>query len=76
VHARTAQHIATGNGIVMQASQAGQFLGPLALAWAASRFGGLGHTLWLLLVFAAGSALCGLALRRIEPAGNVRPAAS
>lgn len=76
VHARTPQHIATGNGIVMQASQAGQFLGPLALAWMASRLGGLGHTLWLLLAFAAGSALCGLALRRIEPGTDARAPAS
>ena len=39
VHARTPQHIGTGNGIVMQASQIGQFFAPLALAWIATRFG-------------------------------------
>jgi MFS family permease len=66
VHAKTAQHIATGNGIVMQGSQFGQFLGPLALAWIASRFGDWSATLWPLLAFAAGAALCGLALGRIE----------
>jgi MFS family permease len=66
VHARTPQHISTGNGMVMQASQIGQFCGPIALAWLATRFGGWGATLWAMLVFAAGGALCGLALTRIE----------
>ena len=66
VHARTPRHIGTGNGLVMQASQAGQFAGPLALAWLASHFGGWGATLWAMLAFAAGGALCGLALGTIE----------
>jgi len=66
VHARTPQHIGTGNGIVMQASQVGQFLGPLALAWIATRFGGWEASLWVLLAFAAGAALCGVAIGAIE----------
>jgi len=66
VHARTPQHIGTGNGIVMQASQIGQFLGPLALAWIATRFGGWEASLWVLLAFAAGAALCGVAIGTIE----------
>lgn len=66
VHARSPQHIATANGLVMQASQAGQFFGPIALAWLASRHGGWGATLWAMLAFAAGGALCGLAVARIE----------
>jgi len=66
VHARTPQHIGTGNGIVMQASQVGQFLGPLALAWIATRFGGWEASLWILLAFAAGAALCGVAIGTIE----------
>jgi MFS family permease len=66
VHAKTPQHISTGNGMVMQASQIGQFFGPIALAWLASRFGGWGATLWAMLAFAAGGALCGFALARIE----------
>ena len=66
VHAKTPQHISTGNGLVMQASQGGQFFGPIALAWLASRFGGWGATLWAMLAFAAGGALCGFALERIE----------
>jgi MFS transporter, DHA1 family, inner membrane transport protein len=66
VHARTPQHIGTGNGIVMQASQIGQFLGPLALAWIATRFGGWAASLWVLLAFAGGAALCGVAIGAIE----------
>jgi MFS transporter, DHA1 family, inner membrane transport protein len=64
-HARTPQHIGTGNGIVMQASQIGQFLGPLALAWIATHLGWHAN-LWALLAFAAGAALCGVAIGAIE----------
>jgi MFS family permease len=66
VHAKTPQHISTANGLVLQASQAGQFFGPIALAWLASRYGGWDATLWAMLAFAAGGALCGFALSRIE----------
>jgi MFS family permease len=66
LHARTPQHIGTANGMVMQTSQAGQFFGPLLLAWLASSFGGWGATLWAMLVFAAGVAACALALARVE----------
>jgi MFS family permease len=65
LHARTPQHIGTGNGIVMQASQIGQFLAPLALAWIATRFGWHAN-LWLLLAFAAGAVACGVAIGAIE----------
>lgn len=66
VHAKTPQHISTANGLMLQTSQAGQFVGPLALAWVAAHLGGWGATLWAMLAFAAGGALCGLALLRIE----------
>jgi MFS family permease len=66
VHAPTPQHIATGNGMALQTSQIGQFLGPLAIAWAATHLGGWSASLWMLLVFAAGAAACGYALGRIE----------
>ena len=65
VHARTPQHIGTGNGIVMQASQVGQFLAPLALAWIATQFGWHAN-LWALLAFAAGAVSCGVAIGAIE----------
>ena len=66
VHAKTPQHISTANGMVLQTSQAGQFFGPIALAWLASHYGGWDATLWAMLAFAAGGALCGFALTRIE----------
>ena len=66
VHARSPQHIATGNGMVLQFSNIGQFLGPLAIAWIASRFGGWEATLWAMLAFAAAGAACGAALTAIE----------
>jgi DHA1 family inner membrane transport protein len=66
VHAKSPQHVSTANGMVMQASQAGQFFAPVALAWLAAHFGGWGATLWAMLAFAAGGALCGFALTRIE----------
>ena len=66
VHAPTPQHIATGNGLVLQFSNLGQFFGPLAIAWIASQFGRWEATLWALLVFAALGAVCGVVLGRIE----------
>jgi DHA1 family inner membrane transport protein len=71
VHARTPQHIGTGNGIVNQASQAGQFFGPLLLAWLASILGGWHATLWAMLAFATGGAICGVAIAAIE--NKIRP---
>ena len=66
VHAKSPQHISTANGLVMQASQGGQFAGPMALAWLASHYGGWGATIWAMLAFAMGAALCGFALAHIE----------
>ena len=66
VHAKSRSHIATGNGIVLQGSNLGQFFGPIALAWIASRFGGWQATLWAMLAFAAAGALCGFAISQIE----------
>ena len=66
VHASTPQHVGTTNGMVMQTSQAGQFLGPVLLAWLASHFGGWGASLWAMLAFAGGCAICGYAVLRIE----------
>lgn len=66
VHARSPQHIATGTGMVQQFSNLGQFFGPLAIAWIASRFGGWEASLWVMLAFAAACAACGVALGAIE----------
>lgn len=66
VHAKTPQHVGTTNGMVMQTSQAGQFFGPILLAWLAAQSGGWGASLWAMLAFAAGCAACGWAVLRIE----------
>ena len=66
VHARSPGHIGTTNGMVMQAAQIGQLIGPILLAWFASRYGGWSATLWGMLAFAACATLCGLALLRFE----------
>ena len=66
VHARSPQHISTGNGMVLQFSNLGQFFGPLAIAWIASRFGGWEATLAAMLAFAAAGAACGGLLAAIE----------
>ena len=44
----------------------GQFFGPLAIAWIASRYGGWETTLWAMLAFGAAGAACGAALSVIE----------
>jgi cyanate permease len=66
VHARSPQHIATGNGMVLQFSNIGQFFGPLIAAWMASGFGAWEASLPALLAFALGGAACGAVLGRIE----------
>lgn len=66
VHAKTLQHVGTTNGMVMQTSQAGQFFGPILLAWLATNFGGWGASLWAMMAFAGACALCGYAVLRIE----------
>ncbi|HYL88332.1 MAG TPA: MFS transporter [Burkholderiales bacterium] len=76
VHARSPAHIATGTGMVQQTSNLGQFFGPLAIAMIASRFGGWEAAVWVMLAFAAGAALCGVAIGAIERrlAGSKIPA--
>src|SRR5258706_4778159 len=54
VHARSPGHIATTNGMVMQAAQLGQSVGPILLPWLASRHGGWSATLRAMLPFVAG----------------------
>ena len=66
VHAKTPQHISTANGMVMQGAQVGQFIGPIVVAWLASAAGGWGATLWAMVGFAAGAALCGAAVLHFE----------
>ncbi|HEX2649888.1 MAG TPA: MFS transporter [Burkholderiales bacterium] len=68
VHARSPGHIATTNGMVMQAAQLGQSVGPILLAWLASHYGGWSATLGTMLAFAAAAGACGVAVARIERA--------
>ena len=49
-----------------QSNPFGQFFGPLAIAWIASRYGGWEATLWAMLAFGAAGAACGAALSVIE----------
>jgi len=63
--ARSPQHIATTNGMVMQASQLTQFVSPILVAWIAARLG-WAASLPLMLAFAACAAACGFALAHIE----------
>ena len=53
VHAPTPQHIGTTQGMIMQASQSGQFFGPLLLALGAQQAGGWSASLGIMLILAA-----------------------
>jgi MFS family permease len=65
VHARTAAHIGTTNGMVMQVSQIGQFFGPMLVAWLATRFA-WSASLGAMLGYAALSLSAGLLIARVE----------
>lgn len=66
VHARTAQHIGTTNGMVMQSSHAAQFVVPILIAWVASRSGGWEASLQVMAALALAGILAALAVRRFE----------
>ncbi len=66
VHARSAQHVGTVNGMVMQASHLSQFTLPVVIAWVATRFGGWSASLGVMLALAAAGALAALAVGRYE----------
>ena len=66
VHAQSAQHIGTTNGMVMQSSHAGQFAFPILIAWVASRSGGWGASLQVMTALALLGIIAALAVRRFE----------
>lgn len=66
VHARSPQHIGTTQGMIMQASQFGQFAGPLLIALAAQRLGGWSASLVAMLAFGVLCVLSGVAVGRFE----------
>jgi predicted MFS family arabinose efflux permease len=66
VHARSADHIGTMNGMLMQASHLSQFVLPIVFAWVASRAGGWSASLGTMLGLAAAGALAAIAVGRSE----------
>ena len=66
VHAKTPQHIGTTNGMITQASHLSQFVIPILIAWVASRAGGWGASLWVMLTLAAVGVAAGIAVGRFE----------
>src|SRR6185436_18136926 len=66
MHARSAAHAGTTNGMVMQASHISQLAMPVAMAWIASRFGSWGASLGLMLALAAVGIAAGVAVGRFE----------
>lgn len=66
VHAKTAQHIGTTNGMVTQSSHLSQFVIPILIAWVASRAGGWGASLWVMLTLAAVGVAAAIAVGRFE----------
>jgi MFS family permease len=66
VHARSAQHIGTTQGMVMQGAQIGQFFGPMFVAMAAQGLGGWSASLGIMLAFAATAAAAGVVVGRYE----------
>ena len=66
IHARSAQHAGTANGMIMQASHLSQFAVPIAVAWVATRLGGWGASLGVMLALSAAGVLAGLGVARHE----------
>jgi DHA1 family inner membrane transport protein len=66
VHAKTPQHIGTTNGMITQSSHLSQFVIPILIAWVASRAGGWGASLWVMLTLAAVGIAAGVAVGRFE----------
>jgi predicted MFS family arabinose efflux permease len=66
VHAKSARHIGTTNGMIMQASQLAQFVIPLLVAWVAARAGGWSASLQVMLALAAAGVAAGLAVGVFE----------
>ncbi len=70
-HAKSPEHIATTNGMVMQYSHIAQFIVPIAVAWVASRWGGWSATLGVMLLLSALGVAAGLGIGRYE--GKLSP---
>jgi predicted MFS family arabinose efflux permease len=66
VHAKSAGHIGTTNGMIMQASQLAQLVIPVLVAWTAARAGGWSASLQLMLALAAAGIAAALAVGLFE----------
>jgi hypothetical protein len=66
LHARSAQHAGTANGMIMQASHLSQFAIPIVVAWVATRLGGWSASLGVMLALAFAGVLAGLGVARYE----------
>jgi predicted MFS family arabinose efflux permease len=66
IHARSVQHAGTANGMIMQASHCSQFAVPILVAWVATRLGGWGASLGVMLALSAAGVLAGLGVARYE----------
>jgi DHA1 family inner membrane transport protein len=66
VHAKSAQHVGTTNGMVMQSSHLSQFVIPIVVAWVATRMGGWSATLGVMLLLSFIGVLAGIGIARYE----------
>lgn len=66
VHAQSPQHIGTMQGMIMQASQTGQFFAPLFIAMVAQGVGGWTASLWIMLLLAALAIVAANVVTRFE----------
>jgi MFS family permease len=66
IHARSAEHIGTTNGMIMQASHLAQFTVPILVAWIASRFGGWAASLQTMLVLSCVGVAAGVTVGYYE----------
>jgi hypothetical protein len=66
VHARSLQHVGTTNGMVMQASHLSQFVLPIVVAWVATRSGGWGASLGVMLLLSLIGVAAAFAVARYE----------
>jgi MFS family permease len=76
VYARSGAQVASLQGLIIQGSNLGQFVGPVAIAALVSATGNWAQAAWVFGVAAACSAACGQVVGRIErrAAGTASPA--
>lgn len=66
LHARSAQHAGTANGMIMQASHLSQFAVPIVVALVATRLGGWSASLGVMLALSFAGVLAGAGVARYE----------